>query len=42
MYKFVQIYEDDIIDEMQLKMDDILWLEETRRDSSIQNEKLQS
>ena len=42
MYKFVQLYEDDIIDEMQLRMDDILQLEETRRESSIQNAKLQS
>lgn len=23
MYKFIQLYEDDIIDEMQLRMDDI-------------------
>ena len=42
MYKFVQLYEDDIVDEMQLRMDDILQLEETRREYSIQNAKLQS
>ena len=42
MYKFIQLYEDDIIDEMKHRMDDILQLEETRRESSIQNAKLQS
>lgn len=42
MYKFVHLYEDDITDEMQLIMDDIIQLEEARRDSSIQNAKLQS
>ena len=40
MYEFVQVYEDDVVDEMQLRMDDILQLEETRRESSVQNAKL--
>lgn len=43
MYKFVEQYEDDIIDEMQLRIDNILKLEEeARRESSIQNSKLHS
>uniref|UniRef100_UPI002FCC77E9 hypothetical protein n=1 Tax=Escherichia coli TaxID=562 RepID=UPI002FCC77E9 len=42
MYKFVQLYEDDIVDEMKLRMDDILQLEETRRNSFAQNAKIQS
>ena len=42
MYKFIQLYESDIVDDMQLRMDDILQLEETRRESSILNAKLQS
>ena len=39
MYKFFQLYEDDIFDEMQPRMDEILQLEETRRESSVQNAK---
>ena len=42
MYKFIQLYENDIVDDMQLRMDEILQLEETRRESSILNVKLQS
>ena len=41
MYKYIQLYEDDIVDKMQLRIDDILQLEETRREYSIQNAKLQ-
>ena len=40
MYKFVQLYEDDIMDDMQLRMDDTLQLEETWRNSSAQNVKM--
>ena len=39
MYKFIQAYEEDIIDEIQIRMDDILQLDETRRDTSIRNSK---
>ena len=42
MYKFFQLYGDDIVDKIQLRMDDILQLEETRREYSIQNTKLHS
>ena len=41
MYKFVQVYEDDIMDDMQMRMDDVMKLEETRRDSSDRNAKIQ-
>ena len=41
MYKFVKLFEDDIVDDMQIRMDDILQLEETKRNSSDQNVKMQ-
>ena len=41
MYKFVQLYEDDIVDDMQMRMDDIMQLEETRRDSFDRKAKMQ-
>lgn len=41
MYKFDQQYDEDIINEMKIIMDDILQLDETRRDVSTRNAKLQ-
>lgn len=41
MYKFVQLYDDDIDDEMQLRMEDLIRLDETRRESVARNAKLQ-
>ena len=40
MYKFIQQYDKDIIDEMQIRMDNILYLDETRRDAFGKNTKL--
>lgn len=42
MYKFIQVYDSDVVDDTQLRMDDILQLDETRRDASAQNAKLQA
>ena len=41
MYNFVQLYEGDIVDDMQMRMNDIMQLEEARRDSSNRNAKIQ-
>lgn len=41
MYKFVQLYDDDIDDEMQLRIEDLIRLDETRRESASKNAKLQ-
>lgn len=41
MYKFVQLYDDDIDDEMQLRIEDLITLDETRRESVSENPKLQ-
>ena len=42
MYKFIQVYDSDIVDDMQFRMDDILQLDETRRNAPVQNAKLQT
>lgn len=42
MYNFIQQYDDDISDEMQLRMEDIMQLDETRRNASVNNVKLQT
>jgi hypothetical protein len=42
MYNFIHKYDDDIFDEMQLRMEDIMQLDETRRDTSANNMKLQT
>lgn len=41
MYKFIQKYDDEIVHEMQVRMDDILQLEQTKREASTRNTKLQ-
>jgi len=40
MYKFSQHLNDDLIDEMHIRMDEIMQLDETRRDASSENAKL--
>lgn len=41
MYRFIQVYDEDIVDDIQERMDDILHLDETRKDASTQNARLQ-
>ena len=41
IYKFIQVYEEDIVNDMQMRMDDIMQLEEARRGSSDRNAKIQ-
>lgn len=41
MYKFVQLYDDDLDDEMQLRIKDLIKLDETRRESTSRNANMQ-
>lgn len=41
MYKLVQLYDDDLDDEMQLRIKDLIKLDETRRESTSRNAKMQ-
>lgn len=41
MYKFIQVYDDEIDSEMQLRMDALTELDETRRDAQRRSAKLQ-
>lgn len=40
MYKFIQAYEEDLNDEMRVRMDELIQLEEVRRDAHERNETL--
>ena len=41
MYKFVQMYDDDLEDDMQLRIEDLIRLDEMRRESSARSARLQ-
>ena len=41
LYKFVQKYDEDITDDMQERMDELVGLNEHRKDATTKNAKLQ-
>ena len=41
LYNYIQMYDEDIIDNMQGRMDELVGLAETRREASLKNQKLQ-
>ena len=41
LYNFIQMYDEDIINDMQERLDELVGLAETRKEASIRNQKLQ-
>ena len=41
LYNFIQMYDEDIINDMQERLDELVGLAETRNEASIRNQKLQ-
>ena len=41
LYNYIQMYDEDIIDDMQERLDELVGLTETRKEASIRNQKLQ-
>ena len=41
LYNYIQLYDEDIIDDMQERLDELVGLVETRREASLKNQKLQ-
>lgn len=41
LYNYIQKYDEDIIDDMQERMDELVGLTEARKEASIRNQKLQ-
>ena len=41
LYNYIQLYDEDITDDMQERMDELVGLAETRREASLRNQKLQ-
>ena len=39
-YNFIQLYDEDIIDDMQERLDELVGLAETRKEASLRNQKL--
>ena len=41
LYNYIQMYDEDIIDDMQERLDELVGLTETRKEASIRNQRLQ-
>ena len=41
LYNFIQLYDEDITDDMQERLDELVGLAESRREASLRNQKLQ-
>ena len=41
LYNYIQMYDEDIIDDMQERLDELVGLTETRKEASIRSQKLQ-
>ena len=41
LYNYIQLYDEDITDDMQERLDELVGLEKTRREASLRNQKLQ-
>ena len=40
LYNFIQLYDEDITNDMQERLDELVGLVETRREASLKNQKL--